>query len=218
MRDEFYQNTGENSIDGERKLYRFNTFGNDAASFILDTRSFRDQGLEPVTNPTEETINQFLSSSFNSERTLLGNSQLEDLKNDLLQAENNDITWKFVMVSEPIQNLGTALASDRFEGYAAERTELLKFIDNNNTDFVSGKDKIILAQSTFSAMNNIESEFTTVTSNNAAATSESVIIYNTNNGQLFYNTNGNENGFGTGGQFATLSNETSLEVTDFIIR
>ena len=136
LRDEFYQNTGENSIDGERKLYRFNTFGHDAATFVLDTRSFRDEGLEPVTEATPAAISQFISDSFNPERTLLGKPQLEDLKNDLLQAENNDITWKFIMVPEPIQNFGVGLASDRFEGYAAERTELLKFIDDNNIDNV----------------------------------------------------------------------------------
>ncbi len=135
LRDEFYQNTGENSIDGERKLYRSNTFGNDAATFVLDTRSFRDEGLEAA-ELTPEGIEEFLAASFNPERTLLGAPQLEDLKNDLLQAENDDITWKFVMVPEPIQNFGVAVASDRFEGYAAERTELLKFIDDNNIDNV----------------------------------------------------------------------------------
>ena len=67
---------------------------------------------------------------------MLGKVQLEDLKNDLLQAKNDGITWKFVMVPEPIQNLGTVGGSDRFEGYAAERTEILQFIDDNNIDNV----------------------------------------------------------------------------------
>ncbi|NES03041.1 MAG: S8 family serine peptidase [Okeania sp. SIO2F4] len=86
------------------------------------------------------------------------------------------------------------------------------------TDFVVGRDKILLDRTTFTAINDIEVEFATVTDNNAAATSEAVIVYNTNNGQLFYNTNGSADGFGDGGQFATLSNQALLEVDDFIIR
>ncbi|MDY7005925.1 MAG: phytase [Cyanobacteriota bacterium] len=135
LQDEFYGNTGEERTAGERKLYRYNTFGSDAATFVLDARSFRDQELPPA-EVTPEGIGEFLAASFNPDRTMLGEPQLEDLKNDLLQAENNDITWKFVMVPEPIQNLGTAAASDRFEGYAAERTEILKFIDDNDINNV----------------------------------------------------------------------------------
>ena len=46
------------------------------------------------------------------------------------------ITWKFVMVPEPIQNLTVGDAQDRYEGYAAERTELLSFINQNSIDNV----------------------------------------------------------------------------------
>ncbi|NEQ36384.1 MAG: phytase [Okeania sp. SIO3I5] len=135
LRDEFYGNTGEERTTNERKLYRFNTYGNDAANIVLDARSFRDQEL-PAAGATAEEIGAFLAASFDPNRTMLGEVQVEDLKNDLLQAQNNAITWKFVMVPEPIQNLGTAAASDRFEGYAAERTEILKFINDNNIDNV----------------------------------------------------------------------------------
>ncbi|MDJ0515403.1 MAG: S8 family serine peptidase [Trichodesmium sp. MO_231.B1] len=86
------------------------------------------------------------------------------------------------------------------------------------TDFVVGQDKILLARNTFTAINDIEVDFANVTSNNAAATSDAVIVYNTNNGQLFYNPNGSADGFGDGGQFATLSNQALLEVEDFVIR
>ncbi|MGD1701440.1 phytase [Dapis sp. BLCC M229] len=135
LRDEFYGNTGEERTANERKLYRFNTYGNDAANIVLDARSFRDQELPPAGGTAEEIVS-FLAASFDPNRTMLGEVQLEDLKNDLLQAENDGITWKFVMVPEPIQNLGIAAASDRFEGYAAERTEILQFIDDNNIDNV----------------------------------------------------------------------------------
>ena len=67
---------------------------------------------------------------------MLGAQQLADLKADLLNAETNGVVWKFVMVPEPIQNLGFADAQDRFEGYAAERTELVRFIKDNHIDNV----------------------------------------------------------------------------------
>ncbi|MBD2199935.1 MULTISPECIES: 5'/3'-nucleotidase SurE [Calothrix] len=133
IRDRFYGQTGDARTDGERKLYRYNTYGSDAATFVLDARSFRDPELPDVTNPNDPAqVADFLSKSFQGDRTLLGKQQLKDLKHDLKQAQKNGITWKFIMVPEPIQNLGVLAASDRFEGYAAERTEILKFINDNN--------------------------------------------------------------------------------------
>ncbi len=129
LRNEFYGNTGDPRTAGERKLYRYRTYGQDAAVFVLDARSFRDQELTPA-NPTDPNdIARFIIQSFDPTRTMLGAQQLADLKNDLQQAENNGIMWKFVMVPEPIQNLGVVGAADRFEGYAAERTEILRFIN-----------------------------------------------------------------------------------------
>jgi phosphodiesterase/alkaline phosphatase D-like protein len=132
IRDEFYGTTGDPRTVGERKLYRNRTFGADAAIFVLDTRSFRDQPLPAVANPADPAqVAAYLAASFNPARTLLGQPQLNDLLNDLLIAERSGVTWKFVMVPEPIQNLGVVAASDRFEGYAAERTVILNFIRNN---------------------------------------------------------------------------------------
>jgi myo-inositol-hexaphosphate 3-phosphohydrolase/phosphodiesterase/alkaline phosphatase D-like protein len=141
IRDEFYGQTGDARTDGERKLYRYNTYGGDAATFVLDARSFRDAELPGVANTNDPAqVGDFLAKSFNPTRTLLGRSQVEDLKRDLLKSEQDGQTWKFIMIPEPIQNLGVVGASDRFEGYAAERTEILKFINDNkinNVVFVS---------------------------------------------------------------------------------
>jgi len=63
-------------------------------------------------------------------------AQFNDLKADLLKAQQEGVTWKFVLTAEPIQKLGVVGASDRFEGYAAERDALLKFIDVNRIDNV----------------------------------------------------------------------------------
>ena len=136
-KEEFYGDTGDPRTAGKRRLYRFRTFGDDAALCILDARSFRDAGLPPVAdvfNPVE--VAQFLVDAFNQGRTMLGAAQVQELKADLLAAQNRGITWKFVAVPEPIQNIGVILASDRFEGYAAERSELLGFIKDNGIENV----------------------------------------------------------------------------------
>lgn len=133
LRDEFYDTPDDARTDGERKLYRSQQYGSDAAVFVLDSRSFRDDQLAPadLTDPTS-----FLVEAFDPSRTLLGRAQIDELKADLLEAQAADTTWKFILIPEPIQNFGVVNAEDRFEGYAAERTELLSFIDQNNIDNV----------------------------------------------------------------------------------
>lgn len=138
LRDEFYNTPNDPRTDGERKLYRANQYGSDAAVFVLDSRSFRDAQIAPanLSNPTE-----FLVNAFDPSRTLLGKVQLNQVKADLLKAHKDGTTWKFVLIPEPIQNFGVVNAEDRFEGYAAERTELLSFIDQNkisNVVFMAG--------------------------------------------------------------------------------
>ncbi len=141
LQDLTYNTPSDARTDGERKLYRANTFGSDAATFILDTRSFRDGDLANVTNLADQAqVGKFLVDSFDPTRTFLGKQQLADLKQDLLKSQQDGVTWKFITVPEPIQNIGVLAAADRFEGYAAERTEILKFIDDNkisNVVFVS---------------------------------------------------------------------------------
>ncbi len=137
IRDEFYGETGDDVTAGERKLYRYNTFGSDAASFVLDTRSFRDPAIPApadFTNPTD--VATALAATFTPGRTLLGDIQKEDLKADLLDAQEKGITWKFVMVPEPFQTLFPGINTDAWDGYNAERTELLKFIEYNGIENV----------------------------------------------------------------------------------
>jgi len=98
--------------------------------------------VSPVADPTNPlSIAAFLASTFSPGRTLLGEPQLERLKADLLADQAAGVTWKIVVIPEPIQNFGVVNAEDRFEGYAAERSELLGFIDAagiENVVFVAG--------------------------------------------------------------------------------
>lgn len=133
IEDRTYGDTGDDRTAGEWDLYRFTLYGSDAAVFVLDTRSFRDEELPEVTNPTDPAqVGGFLTATFDPSRTMLGDAQLEQLKADLITARDAGVTWKFISVPEPIENLGPLAASDRYEGYAAERTEILRFIEENH--------------------------------------------------------------------------------------
>ena len=141
IQNQYYNGTGDASIDNTYKVYRYNTYGSDAATYVLDARSYRNEALADVTNLADPVqVGTFLAKSFDPSRTLLGKQQVADLKQDLLDAEGKGVTWKYIVVPEPIQNLGVLAAGDRFEGYAAERTEILKFINDNdisNVVFIS---------------------------------------------------------------------------------
>lgn len=130
-----YAGTGDPLFDGKPNLYRAQNFGSDAVMIMTDARSFRDEGLAPW-NGTNADAARFLTESATQDRTMLGGVQLNQLKSDLMTAQQNGTTWKFVHIAEPSQNLGLAAASDRYEGYAKERAELLSFIDANNIDNV----------------------------------------------------------------------------------
>ena len=91
------------------------------------------------------------------------------------------------------------------------------------TNFTVGTDKLQLSKSYFSlfastASNTLAAtDFSTVTTDTAAAIASSAVIYNSTNGKLFYNVDGSTTGFGiSGGQFAQLNTGLSLAATDFI--
>jgi myo-inositol-hexaphosphate 3-phosphohydrolase/Ca2+-binding RTX toxin-like protein len=141
LEERFYDTPDNPRTDGERQLYRANRYGDDAAILVTDARSFRDPQIEPADLTSDEDIARFQQEAFDPNRTMLSEPQLEQLKADLLDAQAEGVTWKFVVIPEPIQNFGLVNAEDRFEGYAAERTELLQFIDENdieNTVFLAG--------------------------------------------------------------------------------
>lgn len=138
IRPTVYQSSAEPRVHLKPRFYRKQQFGSDATLFLLDTRSFRDEELPGVVHPLDSSaIERFHAASFEAlsdsgdlktRRTLLGQTQLSELKADLLRAQETGSLWKFVLLGEPIQNLGFMGGSDRFDGYARERAELFRFI------------------------------------------------------------------------------------------
>ncbi len=87
-------------------------------------------------------------------------------------------------------------------------------------DFVAGTDKIVLHPMTFGLATGAlpEQMFATIGSDADAARSSALVVYNTTTGGLFYNQNGSADGFGTGAQFANLTNQSTLTAADFVVQ
>jgi PhoD-like phosphatase len=150
----------DSRTDGTRKLYSAVQWGRNALFVNTDSRSYRDIRLKMANAAADDTG----ARADNPNRTFLSATQLAWLKQTLLTAQNNGTTWKFVSVSDPIDQLGpiggalsgvTAATMQPFSrnvnyapvnsdggksyigGYRAERNDLLKFIaDHHITNVV----------------------------------------------------------------------------------
>jgi alkaline phosphatase D len=134
LRQRIVQNTGDPRLDGTRQLFFTQPWGKSARLIVVDDRSYRDIRL-----PNSDD-----SRADDPDRTMLGAAQLGWLENELRAAQNDGVTWKFVVISSPIQHIGRASeigvdldGSKSWEGgYRVERDRLLKFIDDQAIDNV----------------------------------------------------------------------------------
>jgi alkaline phosphatase D len=134
-------------------LYRTYKWGSDTELFVLDQRSCRSADvaascsgdLGPTFPPAVRATFPFslfltpnpppgcLAAINDPSRTMLGPVQKAQFKNDLL---NSTATHKLVISELAFQQF-YALPYDRWEGYAAERSELLNYIRNNGIENVA---------------------------------------------------------------------------------
>jgi alkaline phosphatase D len=141
----------------DRGIYRTFRWGKNLQLFFLDERSFRSAKAsaghtcdnpstgEPDLAPTapqstrnffsalvpslSNPVSQACKNKINSpNRTFLGKPQLNRFINDL---KSSTARWKVVMNETPIQQF-YALPYDRWEGYAYERVQLLKALEDAN--------------------------------------------------------------------------------------
>jgi len=133
-------------------LYRSFHWGSDVDVFVLDERSCRSQeagiqclgDLAPTLPPAARGVFPFnlfltpnpppgcLAAINNPARTLLGPVQKAQLLSDL---QNSTASYKYVVSEDPIQQF-YALPYDRWEGYGADRTDVLNTIRNNGVSNV----------------------------------------------------------------------------------
>ncbi len=146
---------------GTPVLYSAQQWGKNAIYINTDSRTYRDLRLKTANAGADETT---APRANNPARTMLGATQLAWLKQKLLDAQNAGTPWKFVSLSDAIDQIGpiggslagvTATTMQPFSGnsaygpvsadggkthqggYRAERNALLKFIaDNHITNVV----------------------------------------------------------------------------------
>jgi phosphodiesterase/alkaline phosphatase D-like protein len=153
--------------DGTKQLYTAQQWGKNAIFINTDSRSYRDIRIKTSTGAADDTT---APRANNPNRTYLGATQLVWLEQNLLNAQNAGTMWKFVSVSDPIDQLGPIgggltlnnlpnfcnpttpcsygpVSADGGKaymgGYRAERNALLKFIADNritNVVFMSADD------------------------------------------------------------------------------
>lgn len=134
-------------------FYRSVRWGKNVELFLLDERSFRTAGAAAACKhdllpalPADARRRAGLVADppagcveaiGDPRRTMLGPNQKRAFKRAL---SRSDATWKIVLNQVPIAEL-FALPYDRWEGYAAERREILRFIRDakvENVVFLSG--------------------------------------------------------------------------------
>jgi phosphodiesterase/alkaline phosphatase D-like protein len=137
-------------MDGTQQLYFAQPWGANSIFFNLDDRSYRDIRLK-----TPSGADDTGPRADNPGRTMLDPTQLSWFEQSLLDAQAQGITWKFVAISSPIDQIGpiggsftvtnadgtySNVESDGGKswmgGYRAERNDLLKFIADNQIDHV----------------------------------------------------------------------------------
>jgi phosphodiesterase/alkaline phosphatase D-like protein/arylsulfatase A-like enzyme len=147
-----YQPVRENIIsapndprtDGTQQLYEAQQWGKNLIYVNTDSRTYRDARLKQADGTTDDTG----ARADNPDRTYFGKTQVAWIKQTLLDSQKNGTTWKFVAISDPIDQIGAIGSGEDggkslLGGYRAERNDLLKFIADNgikNVVFLSTDD------------------------------------------------------------------------------
>jgi phosphodiesterase/alkaline phosphatase D-like protein len=146
-------NPSDARTNGTKVLYFAQQWGRNAIFINTDTRSYRDIRLKTADGSQDDTS---APRANNPGRTYFGATQFAWLKQTLLDAQNAGTQWKFVSISDPIDQIGPiggALTLNNLPsfgsgstyapvnsdggksyigGYRGERNALLKFIADNH--------------------------------------------------------------------------------------
>ena len=123
------------------RTYRSFRYGALAEFFLVDGRQYRDRTAQEACDDAfdpyniagfESSVNEACVGVLSEPRTYLGAEQLAWLKNGL---GSSSAVHKLVLVDQPMSFIGV-LPYDRWDGFDAERKEILEFIDANRIENV----------------------------------------------------------------------------------
>jgi phosphodiesterase/alkaline phosphatase D-like protein len=92
--------------DGTRQLYFAQQWGRNAIFINTDCRTYRDIRMKTAAN-----VDETGARADNPNRTMLGATQLAWLEQTLLDADQSGTTWKFINISDPIDQIGPIAGS-----------------------------------------------------------------------------------------------------------
>jgi len=92
----------DSRTNGTQQLYFAQKWGKNAIYVHTDSRSYRDLRLKSANGSADDTG----ARAANLNRTYLGATQLAWLKDTLLEAQQAGTRWKFVTISDPIDQIG----------------------------------------------------------------------------------------------------------------
>ncbi|KAL6748392.1 PhoD-like phosphatase-domain-containing protein [Haematococcus lacustris] len=123
------------SPEDRHRIYRQFQFGKLASLLMLDTR-FTGRDPEQPSQPFNTSDLRY----FNSSRSLLGKEQRKWVRDNLLKAKDDRVTWKVLgqqIVFAPAWRFTNgAINTDGWDGYAAERERILDTIEQHAIDNV----------------------------------------------------------------------------------
>ena len=94
---------GDARTDGTRQLYSAQAWGKNAIYINTDSRSYRDIRIKTATAAADDTT---APRANHPDRTYLGATQFQWLKDTLLAAQVAGTPWKFVSISDPVDQIG----------------------------------------------------------------------------------------------------------------
>ena len=92
--------------DGTKKLYFAQQWGKNVIYVNVDDRSYRDIRLKTLPSSGSTADDTSAPRANNPDRTILGKTQLGWLKQTLLEAQTKGTKWKFISLSNPIDQIG----------------------------------------------------------------------------------------------------------------
>lgn len=220
--DKLFGDGGDDILDGGMgNDLMLGGLGND--TYIVDNTA--DVVMETFSSGTDtvESSVTYTLGAYVGKLTLTGTSNIKGTGNKLSNTITGNNASNTISGEAGFDVLTGSGGSDKFLYNTNAAFDTAAIGVDTLTDFRSGIDKIVLDKTTFRNLTSAAGgglnagDFARVATDAQAATSSDRIVFS-DFGNLYYNQNGSTAGFGTGAQFASLTDVLLLSGGDFIVQ